>query len=186
MSANNGIALNSSVQHPPSDAPSFDGGRNALRSFVPYKACWDGRPCPARLPRSTGEESQLPKENAADEAFRHGLRVRSCGGFPVVVALALPDMWQDRDHEGLDPRRGLRRREDQRGRARGRFTAQRPRILGGAQPQRVIAERIAPFMPGRKTSRAGLGTVALLITRLYCIVAGGLWAGAAVPANLSS
>ena len=65
MSANNGIALNSSVQHPPSDAPSFDGGRNALRSFVPYKACWDGRPCPARLPRVDGPTKAKVSTRAA-------------------------------------------------------------------------------------------------------------------------
>jgi len=52
------------------------------------------------------------KENAVDVASRYILRQRSSGSFAVGVALALSHLWQDDDHEGLDPRRGLRRRED--------------------------------------------------------------------------
>jgi hypothetical protein len=190
LSGNNGIALNSGVPDPPSDALCFDVG--AMRfAIAPYAARWDGRRRPARLPRPTGRRKPTHEENAADDASRSVLRLRSSGSVSVGITVALSDLRQDCDHEGLDPRGGLRRREDQRGRARGRFTSERPRILAGAQPQGAISGAHCALSCRAAQRPAGVGKlfscatrpVALLIAALYCIVAGGLRGGAAVPTH---
>src|SRR5215467_10164870 len=103
-----------------SDALSFDVGRNALRLLRPTRLAGTVGPDLLDFPRSrlcarlwarkrvaTGRSKPTHKENAADDASRYILRLRSSGGFSVGVALALSRLWQDRDHEGLDPRRGL-------------------------------------------------------------------------------
>src|SRR5262249_38604999 len=86
-----------------------------------------------------------------DDAPRYILRLRSFGSFAVGVTVALSHLWQDRDHEGLDPRRGLRRREDQRGRARGRVTSERPRTIAGAVG-RNKRSALRPITQGGATS----------------------------------
>ena len=42
-------------------------------------------------------------ESATNEASRYKLRLRPSGD-PVGIAVALPWLWQDRNHEGVDPR----------------------------------------------------------------------------------
>jgi hypothetical protein len=48
------------------------------------------------------------KESATNEASRYTLRLR-CGGFRVGVTVALSCLWQDYNHEGVDPCCRLRR-----------------------------------------------------------------------------
>jgi tripartite-type tricarboxylate transporter receptor subunit TctC len=72
----------------------------------------------ARLSARLGQQwSRLPPrgaelaidevmESATNEASRYKLRLRP-GGCPVGIALALSWLWQDLNHEGVDPRRSL-------------------------------------------------------------------------------
>src|SRR5262249_21287004 len=110
---------------PPSNALCFDVGRNALRLLRPARLAGTVGPDLLDFPRSrlcarlwarkrvaTGRSKPTHKENAADDASRYILRLRSPRSISVTVGVPLPRLWQDGDHEGLDPRRGLRRRED--------------------------------------------------------------------------
>src|SRR5207247_9363465 len=45
-------------------------------------------------------------ESSTNEASRYKLRLRP-GGCPVGIALALSWLWQDLNHEGVDPRHSL-------------------------------------------------------------------------------
>ena len=45
-------------------------------------------------------------ESSTNEASRYKLRLRP-GGCPVGIALALSWLWQDLNHEGVDPRHNL-------------------------------------------------------------------------------
>jgi hypothetical protein len=47
-------------------------------------------------------------ESANNEASRYKLRLQP-GGYLVGIAVALPWLWQDCNHEGVDARRRLRR-----------------------------------------------------------------------------
>jgi len=46
------------------------------------------------------------RESATNEAFRYKLRLHP-SGYPVGIAVALSWLWQDYNHEGVDPRRSL-------------------------------------------------------------------------------
>ena len=61
---------------------------------------------------SAAEGGHSDQENAADETSRCTVRLRTCGSISFGVAVVVSRLWQDRDDENLDPRRGLRRRED--------------------------------------------------------------------------
>ena len=50
----------------------------------------------------------LTHKESADEASRYILRLR-CRGFGADITVALSRLWQDSNHEDLDPRRGLQR-----------------------------------------------------------------------------
>ena len=50
-------------------------------------------------------------KGATNEASRFKLRLRR-GGFPVGVTVGVFCLWQDCNHEGLDPRCDLRRGHD--------------------------------------------------------------------------
>src|SRR6516165_2159773 len=72
------------------------------------------------------------QESPTNAPCRYQLRLRR-GGFRAGDTVALSRMRQDRNHEGVDPRRGLRRRHDEKGRARRRFTSERPTIIAGPE-----------------------------------------------------
>src|SRR5437773_11077031 len=114
MYANASIPLQSSSPAFPAKPLQTSPARSAKRSPLllrrltssPTRPLVTGRRLVKMPPRGADLAIDEVMESSTNEASRYKLRLRP-GGCPVGIALALSWLWQDLNHEGVDPRHSL-------------------------------------------------------------------------------